>query len=187
MSPEEAQKNRERAAAWYAANRDRALERDAKRYRDDPEFRKAKIENARRWVEGNPDKAKANRTRYSVANRSKKNQDAVTARRRDPARALFDSAKSRARRSGVPFTITVDDVVVPTVCPVLAIPLVMGGNGRFHANSPSIDRVIPALGYVPGNIRVISMRANRIKCDATREELLAVALWLHRTVGEVIQ
>lgn len=42
----------------------------------------------------------------------------------------------------------------------------------------SLDRIVPSLGYVPGNVAVISHRANRIKSDATADELRAVADWL---------
>jgi hypothetical protein len=48
-----------------------------------------------------------------------------------------------------------------------------GGQTR-RDNQPSLDRVIPALGYVPGNVRVISFRANRLKQDATAEEVAAI-------------
>ena len=41
-------------------------------------------------------------------------------------------------------------------------------------NSPNLDRIFPKKGYVPGNVRVISQRANRIKSDATVEEMRAV-------------
>ena len=59
------------------------------------------------------------------------------------------------------------------MCPVLGIPLVIG-EGACSDNSPSIDRIIPELGYVKGNIKVISRRANRIKNDATPDELFKV-------------
>jgi hypothetical protein len=51
--------------------------------------------------------------------------------------------------------------------------------------SPSLDRIKPELGYVPGNIQVISARANVMKNDATPEELLAFANWVYRTYGRV--
>ena len=41
--------------------------------------------------------------------------------------------------------------------------------------SPSIDRIIPTLGYVRGNVIVVSLKANRIKNDATPDELMEVA------------
>lgn len=40
-----------------------------------------------------------------------------------------------------------------------------------NEDSPSIDKVIPELGYVRGNVWVISNKANRIKNNATLEEL----------------
>jgi hypothetical protein len=53
---------------------------------------------------------------------------------------------------------------------ILGIPLVMGDK-YAHDNSPSLDRIIPELGYVKGNIMVISHKANTIKSNANIEEL----------------
>lgn len=82
---------------------------------------------------------------------------------------LFLRAKMRARQFGLPFTITEQHIVIPDVCPILGIPLRIG-DGRTHAGSPSVDRIIPALGYTPGNTWVISHRANQLKNDGTAEE-----------------
>ena len=41
-------------------------------------------------------------------------------------------------------------------------------------NSPTIDRIVPELGYVKGNVVVVSAKANRIKNDATITEILSV-------------
>lgn len=42
---------------------------------------------------------------------------------------------------------------------------------RAGANSPSLDKINPIKGYVKGNVRVISQRANWLKNDATYEEM----------------
>lgn len=94
-------------------------------------------------------------------------------RKERPARFLLSAAKARAKSRGIPFDLVVGDVEVPKMCPVLGIPLVIG-EGACSDNSPSIDRIIPELGYVKGNIKVISRRANRIKNDATPDELFKV-------------
>ena len=41
------------------------------------------------------------------------------------------------------------------------------GAGRNNPDNPSLDRVVPELGYVRGNVRVISYWANRLKCDCS--------------------
>jgi hypothetical protein len=88
----------------------------------------------------------------------------------DPRTELVKQAKARAKRSGVPFTLSKEDIIVPELCPILGIKL-EHGNGRACAGSPSLDRVIPDRGYVKDNVWVISFRANQIKNDSTLEEL----------------
>ena len=93
-----------------------------------------------------------------------------------PERRAYSNAKQRAKKKGVPFSISVDDIIIPTHCPVLGIELARcPGSKSGGDSSPSIDRIHPDLGYVPGNIEVISYRANRIKNNATAHALRAVA------------
>lgn len=87
---------------------------------------------------------------------------------------LYQSAKSRANQKGIEFSISVDDILVPDVCPILGIPLKYN-RGIKEDNSYSLDRINPAKGYVKGNIWVISLRANRIKNDSTPQELRLIA------------
>jgi hypothetical protein len=99
----------------------------------------------------------------------------------DPVRIMYQNAKARAKTHGVPFSISIADVAIPDRCPVLGIVLNRKvGTPGFADDSPSLDRVVPELGYVPGNVVVMSMRANRLKSDSHPRELAAVALWYHR-------
>jgi hypothetical protein len=103
---------------------------------------------------------------------------------KNPEHYLWCSARARARKYGLPFSIEIKDIVIPSVCPVLGLPLVFhterSPNRMARPNAPSVDRIIPAAGYVPGNVRVISWRANDIKGNATFEELEAVVFELRR-------
>jgi len=83
---------------------------------------------------------------------------------------LWSLAKRRAKRDNIDFTILVGDIVIPTICPVLNIPLVKN-RGKCSFNSASVDRINPKLGYVKGNIMVISFKANLMKNDASFEEI----------------
>lgn len=88
----------------------------------------------------------------------------------NPEKTMWHRARSRARAKGIAFTISIEDIRIPTKCPVLGIPLSYGTRCQKDA-APSLERIRPALGYVPGNILVISFRANAIKRDATTSEL----------------
>jgi hypothetical protein len=98
--------------------------------------------------------------------RDRKKENAPTAHRR----AMVAHAKCRAKKQGLEFNLTLDDIQIPAICPLLDIPLV-GGIGAPHDGNPSIDRIDSDKGYVRGNVWVISWRANRLKNDATLEEL----------------
>jgi hypothetical protein len=97
--------------------------------------------------------------------------------------ALWAGAKKRALAAGLPFSLLVTDVPeIPDVCPVLGIQI-RHGDGRAAESSPSLDRIVPSLGYSAGNVRVISWRANRLRSDAKASELMLVALDAARLEG----
>lgn len=108
----------------------------------------------------------------------------VEHRRSRPVERLFASAKFRAKRDGIRFTIKVSDVELPTHCPIFGIKIDSYAGGRFSA--PSLDRVIPKLGYIPGNVQIISWRANVIKNDGSAEEHDAVARYIRKCLKRAL-
>lgn len=90
----------------------------------------------------------------------------------NPINCLIVMAKQRAKKRGLEFSIKKENITIPDICPVLGIPLKPGsGVGGHCDSSPTLDRVDNSKGYVVGNIRVISFRANTLKSDATIEEI----------------
>jgi len=88
---------------------------------------------------------------------------------------MWSRAKQRAQQKNIDFNIELSDIVIPKVCPVLKAPFEIATTGRGPGDfSPSLDRIIPELGYVKGNIEVISFKANRIKSDAGIEDVKSV-------------
>lgn len=84
---------------------------------------------------------------------------------------LLHSSKARAKKAGIEHTLVIEDIVIPKYCPFLHIPITnIYGAGRVYSNA-SLDRVNPAQGYHKDNIQVISDLANRMKQDATVEQL----------------
>lgn len=98
-----------------------------------------------------------------------------------PEKQLYRNIKSRANKHKIPFNLTLDDLIAPEYCPVLGIKLERGKN-RPLPSSPSCDRIIPELGYVKGNTRIISQRANAMKNDASSGELKKFADWVYETI-----
>lgn len=115
---------------------------------------------------------KANLARYAEYQRNR--------RRRLPEEHLFLQAKSRAKKFGIPFTITQADIEWVTHCPVFGMELNYRKNEgskegwSIRQHSATLDRRDNAKGYVPGNVFVISHHANRLKGDATIEQLEAI-------------
>jgi len=90
----------------------------------------------------------------------------------------FNDLKGNAKRKDIPFTIKVDEIDRPEYCPVLGLKLYSGMNHNTEATKwkarsdrASFDKVIPELGYVPGNVFIISLEANRLKSNATLSQL----------------
>ena len=76
------------------------------------------------------------------------------------------------------FTITKEDIVIPDKCPLLGIDIIPKAKDRTH--SPSLDRIDSQKGYIKGNVQIISNRANRIKSDATIEEIELLLNFMRR-------
>lgn len=105
---------------------------------------------------------------------------AAKVRAKNPAswlKSQLSKLKSRAKQRGFGFDLVPQDFTIPETCPVLGIPLALGLPSR-SPNSPSFDRVDNNLGYVKGNVRIISLRANRLKSNATLYEMERVTQYM---------
>lgn len=87
---------------------------------------------------------------------------------------ILKNAKQRAKSQGIPFNLTIDDIIIPEKCPLLGTTLTRGDHKRWEnpENTISLDKIIPEKGYVKGNVRVISALANLMKNNATIEQLV---------------
>lgn len=95
----------------------------------------------------------------------------------NPLMNSFRCAKSRAKKKGEEFTITLEELEIPDVCPVFGIPI-YSARGYRTDNSPSLDRTDNSKGYIRGNVRVISWLANCRKGDLTLEQAEALVRYM---------
>jgi hypothetical protein len=87
---------------------------------------------------------------------------------------LLKYAHNRAKKKNLEYTLTVEDIILPTHCPILGVKL----NKNNIRYGYSLDRKDPSKGYTKDNIWVISQLANAMKWDSTHGERVAFATWV---------
>jgi hypothetical protein len=142
------------------------------------------------WRQANPEKREAEKAKARESMRAKLSDPSLRAAHNEQCRLryharkhqfaesyMLQAARKRAKERGLDYDLSEADIIIPDTCPILGISLIKS-DGRKSANSPSLDRIDPRKGYVKGNVQVISMKANMMKSDASREELIAFATWV---------
>lgn len=93
----------------------------------------------------------------------------------EPWHQMVITARRSSTRTNVPFDIDAEYVksIFPTdnKCPVFETLFTTSTKGKTRDQSPSLDKIIPSLGYVKGNVVIISLKANRMKNNGSIEEL----------------
>lgn len=154
-------KKKAASAAWQAANQGRVRE-----YKQ------------RSW--------ERNRSRIKQERRAKREAAYLADPRGMWLLETFRAAQTRAKRRGIRFDDSAPEIDLPDRCPILGIALSWNARRGVHAaDSPSLDRIVPERGYVAGNLRVISNRANTLKNNATLEEIRLIMADLERSRGEL--
>lgn len=150
---------------------------------------------AKQWAKDNPERVIEAQRKRNEKNEVKVKADAKVYRTKNrpyfrdkcrqyyydkPKKSMLYECRKRAKKFGIPCTITEDDIIIPEFCPILGIELIRGATINNRDNAPSMDRIVPELGYIPGNIAVMSFRANRLKNDGNIEEIRKVLEWLEK-------
>jgi len=91
--------------------------------------------------------------------------------RTKPEKRMATAARHRAKKKGLPFTMTHEDIHISDACPIC-------GGGMSPSNrimTPSLDRLIPSLGYTPDNIWVVCYQCNVRKNSSSTQDLYRIA------------
>ncbi len=138
------------------------------------------IEYHRAYREANRERLREQRKEYNQRPyvKEKQAEHQRNWRKANRQKALHNAIKGKCKFFEIPFDLEISDIVIPETCPVLGIPLTWSDHKTN--STPSVDRIIPDMGYVKGNICVISERANRLKNNATQEELEAIVKYIKK-------
>ena len=85
---------------------------------------------------------------------------------------LLRSIRNRAKQDNMDFNLEKHDIKLLKQCPILGIDIIICDS--MKEQSISVDRIDNNKGYIKDNIVCISNRANKLKKDATLEELWLV-------------
>ena len=96
-------------------------------------------------------------------------------------RNMLKGCRDRARKNNVYFDITIEELNAmwpeDGLCPVFGITLALD-NPTIADDSPSLDRFNNDVGYTRDNCTIISMKANRMKSNATVAEMQLLVNWM---------
>lgn len=123
----------------------------------------------------NAEKAKKYAKKYREGNRdivNKKKREAY--KNLEVRQKLLSQCRNRALRKGIPFNLDIEDIIIPDICPLLEVNFILGTKGNYEYTY-SLDRIENDKGYIKGNVQVISKKANSMKNNATKEELITFA------------
>lgn len=100
--------------------------------------------------------------------------------KKNPIPQMLSNSRIRAKNKNIPYNIATKDIndIWPkdNKCPVLNINFEMGyKNKKTKSHAPSLDRIEPKKGYVKGNILVVCDIVNRLKSDASIEDLRKIS------------
>ena len=137
--------------------RARKLERMRERYANDPAYRERNRERAREWER---------KRRADPAYREREREQQRERYANDPAvraRALISGARLRSHKKGLPFDLDehvdeIDWAFDIGRCQLTGVPFDFSSGRTWR--SPSLDRIVPELGYIHGNVRVVCWGAN---------------------------
>lgn len=117
-----------------------------------------------RYVARNKIKRSVYHKKYRALNKDTLDNKERYRRLTKRAQGLIAHARIRAKRLGIPYALddqveSIQAIIDIGVCEMTALRFDLTPGQRRHL-SPSLDRKIPALGYVPGNVRVICYGMN---------------------------
>lgn len=137
------------------------------------------------------DRSKRNR-KYASDREAK---DALNKRKKELRRTSLEHnlatklkyAKYRASREKLPFNIDLEYLlsIYEPICPYLNIPLSLEGIAGNSLDAISLDKIIPELGYVKGNVQLISYKANVMKQDVSLDLLRTFAKSVLEKHGDI--
>ena len=119
-----------------------------------------------------------NREKYNEYFREYQKENRKEYRENHLRETLLDRAKQRSKKRNWICDLEKEDIIIPEKCPVFGKKFVHWDKDWGY----SLDRINNNKPYIKGNVCVISKRANRMKVDNTKEDLINLLNYLNSYV-----
>ena len=185
MPNKDPEKQNEYSKKYRLENKEKITEYGKKYYQENKE----KInEQAKQYRLENKEKIIEHKREYYQENKEKISEQAKQYRLENKEMWMCTASKVRAKQKNLPFNLSTEYLkeIWPedNKCPALGITM-RKGDFCVTDHSPTLDRIIPKLGYIKGNVQVVSALANRIMSDATVNQVMAVAKHYEKITKEL--
>jgi len=152
------------------------------------ENKEKRTESYKKYYQENKEKINEHSKEYYQENKEKINEQTKQYRLENKEKWMCNTSKVRAKQKNLPFNLSTEYLkeIWPedNKCPALGITM-KKGDFCVTDHSPTLDRIIPKLGYIKGNVQVVSALANRIMSDATVNQVMAVAKHYEKITKEL--
>jgi hypothetical protein len=124
-----------------------------------------------------PEIVKERRARWNATHKAKERRRYHATRLWLPWLNALRGSKQRAAKHNIPFTLTKEWAEARWTgrCEVTGIEFVLSDKRSPYLFSPSLDRIIPTVGYTPENSRFVLHAVNALKGQGTDEDMLTIA------------
>ena len=133
-------------------------------------------------------KGRESQKKYRTENPDKMLEYIVQYKAKNPilfrAYHVLSNIRIRSKKNNIPFDITKQNLIdmqnESDTCPCCFEPFDFNLNGPNDPHSPSVDRIIPELGYVKSNVKMICFRCNQQKNDSSIEQLEQIVRYMKK-------
>lgn len=150
---------------------------------------KTSNDRQKQWRKNNPEKYAKQKERWKLNRKLKFPKGLPVYHKRKESetdlefiKRTWSRRKATANSKNKYFTINFTDIEWVEFCPITGYKI--DYSGKDYEKSWSLDRLNSNLGYIPGNVFILSRRANRIKNDGTLEEHKKIVEWMQNKLKD---
>jgi hypothetical protein len=160
----------------YEQIREHKNQKERERWAKNPEAGRAR---SRRHYAANPQKIMDQQKARQRAAPEGRRAIVRKSRHKNPTRLMLESAERRARKSGLPFTLTPEWArrTYKGRCALTDLEFTTHGRltGKVSPFAPSLDQIVAGRGYTPDNSQFVLWSVNRFKSDMPIDTMYVIA------------